>query len=141
MNGGPLHASAVADYGLGVLITGPSGSGKSALALQLMSMGAQLVADDGVLLSRAPDGRVLARAPAAIRGLIEARGIGLLRAGAVDDVPLALVVDLSQVETQRLPPERTTLVLGTELPLLHKVASPHFPAAIRQYLACGRSTS
>jgi HPr kinase/phosphorylase len=126
--------------GRGVLITGPSGSGKSALALELMGMGAQLVADDGVLLSRAPDGRVLARAPASIRGLIEARGVGLLRARAVDDVPLAVVIDLSRVESDRFPPERTTKLLGTELPLLHKVESPHFSAAIRQYLAEGRSS-
>jgi HPr kinase/phosphorylase len=140
VSGRPLHASAVAVDGRGVLITGPSGSGKSALALELMGMGAQLVADDGVLLSRAPDGGVTARAPASIRGLIEARGVGLLRARAVDDVPLALVVDLSQVESDRLPPERTKTLLGTELPLLHKVESPHFSAAIRQYLAEGRSS-
>jgi HPr kinase/phosphorylase len=140
VTGRPLHASAVAVEGRGVLITGPSGSGKSSLALELIGMGASLVADDGVLLSRGPEGRVIARAPAAIRGLIEARGVGLLRARAADDVPLALVVDLSQVESDRLPPERTTTLLGTELPLLHKVESPHFPAAIRQYLAAGRSS-
>ena len=139
MDGQPLHASAVAFADRGALITGPSGSGKSALALELISRGARLVADDGVLLSRAPDGRVLARAPAAIRGLIEARGVGLLRAEPVDDVPLALVIDLSRTEEERLPPARTTALLGATLPLLHKVASPHFAAAVRQYLAGGRS--
>jgi HPr kinase/phosphorylase len=134
----PLHASAIAVGGRGALLTGPSGSGKSALALELIALGARLVADDAVLLRRA-EGEVLARAPAATRGLVEARGVGLLRAEPLDDVPLALVVDLSQTETERLPPHRTTTLLGVELPLLHKVASPHFSAAIRQYLAGGRS--
>ena len=136
----PLHASAVALNGRGALITGPSGSGKSSLALELIAMGARLVADDGVLLSRAADGSVLARSPASIRGLIEARGVGVLRAEPLDEAPIALVIDLSQVETERLPPERTTTLLGVTLPLLHKVASPHFSVAIRQYLAEGRST-
>jgi HPr kinase/phosphorylase len=128
----------VALNGRGVLITGPAGSGKSALALDLISLGAQLVADDGVLLARHGD-RLLARAPAAIRGLIEARGVGLLRADPVDDVSVTLVVDLGLTETERLPPFRTREIEGVTLPLLHKVASPHFAPAVRQYLACGRS--
>jgi HPr kinase/phosphorylase len=134
----PLHASAVALNGRAALITGPSGSGKSALALGLIALGARLVADDGVLLRRDGDG-LLARAPEAIRGLIEARGVGLLRADPLDDVPLGLVVDLGQIETERLPPWRRTMLLGLALPLLHKVESPHFAAAVRQYLAEGRS--
>ncbi len=134
----PLHASAVALGGRAVLITGPAGSGKSALALELIALGAQLVADDGVILTRDGD-RLLARAPDPIRGLVEARGVGLLRADALDDVPLALVIDMGQTETDRLPPQRGTTVLGVALPLLHKVASAHFAAAVRQYLTHGRA--
>jgi HPr kinase/phosphorylase len=78
-------------------------------------------------------------APEAVRGLIEARGVGLLRAEALDEAPLALAVDLGQVETERLPPERTVLLRQVAIPLLHKVESRCFPAAIRQYLVCGRS--
>ena len=133
-----LHASAVALDGRAALITGPSGSGKSALALALIAMGARLVADDGVILRRDGD-RLLARAPDPIRGLIEARGLGLLHADPLDDVPLALVVDLGATETERLPPWRTAMILGLPLPLLHKVESPHFAAGVRQYLAHGRS--
>jgi HPr kinase/phosphorylase len=135
----PLHASAVAVAGQGLLITGPSGSGKSSLALQLMALGADLVADDGVRLSVDGDGRLRARAPDPIRGLIEARGVGLLRARVLDDVVLALVVDLSTVETDRLPQPRTVTLHGVVLPLLHKVESACFPAALRQYLVMGRS--
>jgi HPr kinase/phosphorylase len=133
-----LHASAVAIGGRAVLITGPSGSGKSGLALQLIALGARLVADDGVIL-RSEGGQLLARAPDAIRGLIEARGVGLLNAEPLDDVPLSFVVDLGTSETERLPPRRTTTLLGVVLPLLHKVESLHFAAAVRQYLAQGRS--
>lgn len=137
MAGQPLHASAVALGGRALLITGPAGSGKSALALELMALGARLVADDGVILRRDGD-RLLARAPDAIRGLIEARGVGLLRADPIDDVPVALVVDMGRTETERLPPRRTTEIEGITLPVLHKVASHHFTAAVRQYLAGGR---
>lgn len=139
MDDQPLHASAVAFAGRGVLILGPSGSGKSSLALDLIGLGATLVADDAVRLARGPGGRLLARAPERVRGLIEARGVGLLRAAALDEAPVELVVDLARVETHRLPPERTTTWLGVTLPLLHKVESRCFPAAIRQYLLEGRS--
>ena len=124
--------------GRAVLITGPSGSGKSGLALDLLALGARLVADDGVILRREGE-RLLARSPDAIRGVIEARGIGLLNAEPLDDVPVALVVDLGTTETERLPPWRTTTLDGIAIPLLHKVESLHFAAAVRQYLAHGRS--
>ena len=67
-----IHASAVALDGQGVLILGPSGAGKSALALQLIGLGAQLVGDDRIALDRV-GGDVIASAPAALAGLIEAR--------------------------------------------------------------------
>lgn len=119
------------------MITGSSGSGKSGLALDLMAHGARLVSDDRVVLSR--DGRAItASAPDAISGLIEARGIGLLNAETSDPVPLALVVDLDQTETARLPEARQTVLLGRKVALLWKVDSPHFPAALVQYLKSGR---
>ena len=135
----PLHASAVAIDGRAVLITGPSGSGKSSLALDLLALGARLVADDGVIIRREGE-RLLARSPDPIRGLIEARGVGLLRAEPLDDMPVTLVVDLGTTETERLPPWRTTTIAGITIPLLHKVESVHFAAAVRQYLAHGRSS-
>ena len=97
-----LHASCVALAGRGVLICGKSGSGKSALALQLMAYGAVLVADDRTLVAR-EGGRLTARAPAPIRGLIEARGMGLISAKASAAAALIACADLDQVETERLP--------------------------------------
>ncbi|MCV2867772.1 HPr kinase/phosphatase C-terminal domain-containing protein [Defluviimonas sp. WL0002] len=132
-----LHAACVSLDGRGVLILGPSGSGKSALSLQLMAYGCALVADDGVEIV-VRDGVAIASAPPTIRGLIEARGIGLLAAEPAPSAPLVLAVDLSLVETDRLPPFRQTSIAQCVVPVLHRVESAHFPAAILQYLKAGR---
>jgi len=137
-----LHASCVALDQRGVLILGASGRGKSGLALRLMSYGASLVADDRTCLYLQDDSDgplVFADAPQVLRGLIEARGIGLLTAEAVGPVPVTLVVDLDQTEETRLPPLQHMDLLGQRLPLVHMVDSPAFPAAILQYLKGGRS--
>jgi len=131
-----LHATTVAIDGRGVLIRGASDSGKSALALQLMALGALLVADDRTNLTKGPP--VIASCPAPLHGLIEARFVGLLHAQMSEPVPLALIVDLGQFETDRLPPARSEEILGQMLPLLHNVAAPYFPGAIMQYMIKGR---
>lgn len=132
-----LHASCVALNGRGVVIHGASGSGKSGLALDLMALGAGLVADDRVILIlRGQD--IIATAPEPIAGLIEARGIGLLNAAPHGPVPVACVVDLNQIEAERMPPLRETILLGQSVPLLFKVDTPHFPASLVQYLRAGR---
>ena len=73
-----LHASAVAVEGRGCLITGAAGSGKSTLALEMVALGAELVADDRVDIRRSGKALLLS-APASIAGLVEARGVGILR--------------------------------------------------------------
>ena len=123
--------------GRGVLILGPSGAGKSGLALQLMALGARLVADDRTRLNPRA-GRLIARAPSAIAGRIEARGLGILAADALQEAPVTLIVDPGQTETDRLPPERRLILLGCTVPLCHGSSSGHFPAAIVQYLRAGR---
>ncbi|MGR3453320.1 HPr kinase/phosphorylase [Pseudooceanicola sp.] len=139
-DGAPLciHATAVAHAGRGLIILGASGSGKSALALELMARGAQLVADDRVDL-RLREGAVIASAPATLRGRIEARFVGILHAETVDEAPITLAVDLDEPETQRLPPRRSKKLLGVMIPLLHNAGNPSFSAAILQYLKAGRS--
>ena len=131
------HASCVALSGRGVLILGAAGSGKSALALQLMALGAALVADDRTQIGLA-GGWPMARAPAALRGLIEARGFGLLAADHAAAARIVLAVDLDRTETERLPPERALDLLGQPVPLFHKFEGAHFPAAILQYLKGGK---
>jgi HPr kinase/phosphorylase len=128
-----LHASCVAVQGRGVLILGCSGAGKSALALQLMAYGADLVSDDRTELT-ANGAALIARSPTALQGLIEARGLGLLQAPFIPQAKIALVIDLDQTETNRLPPERHISLLGISRPLVLAVPQAHFPAAILCYL-------
>lgn len=130
-----LHASAVIAHERGVLIIGASGSGKSSLALQLMALGATLVSDDQTMLSRV-DEMVHMTAPESIAGLIEARGVGILRARNTG-ARLHLVVDMDQAETKRLPDAHSKTILGQTLPCLHKVDSPAWPSAVMQYLKGG----
>jgi HPr kinase/phosphorylase len=137
MNDPIVHASTVAFGDAGVIILGASGSGKSSLALQLMSLGAVLVADDQTCLTATETG-VMASAPARLRGLIEAHGLGILRAATVASVRLVLVVDLDQRETQRHPPRRRHGLHGHEIDLVLGQTGPHFPASLMCYVAGGR---
>jgi serine kinase of HPr protein (carbohydrate metabolism regulator) len=112
-----FHASTVARGDRAIVITGPSGSGKSDLALRLLDHGFQLVSDDQTIISR--DGeRLLASAPPNIAGKIEVRGIGIVDMDAANDVPVALVVELTS-EIHRLPDDsRERLILGIGVPLV-----------------------
>jgi len=113
-----VHSTAVAIDGRAILLRGPPGAGKSDLALRLIDRGALLVADDQTELRRF-DGQILARAPAAIAGLIEVRGVGILRVDAMAEAPLALVADLiASTEIERLPESRTENVFGLPIPLI-----------------------
>lgn len=129
------HATTVAVAGRGVMIEGPSGSGKSALALDLMAHGAQLVADDRTRVRRgAGPVRIWAEAPETLPALIEARGIGLLPARLAGPVPLVAVVRLDQTEAARLPEPRLCTILGCEITLFHPPVRGAFTPALLQYL-------
>jgi len=122
-----VHASTVAIDGRAVLITGPSGSGKSDLALRLIDRGFILVGDDQTIVRR--DGeRLVASAPARIAGKLEVRGIGIIEMETASDVPVALLVELTS-EIERLPADiRTSTILGVSLPLVsidaHAASAP-----------------
>lgn len=132
-----VHGSCVAVDGRGLLILGPSGSGKSSLALRLLSLGAQLVADDRTLLS-VEAGRLVARCPGPIAGLIEVRTVGILRAPSLELAELVLVADLGKTETERLPPPRQITILGCGVDLVLQGQNDHFPDALMLYLRHGR---
>ncbi|MSP02939.1 MAG: aldolase [Acetobacteraceae bacterium] len=106
-----IHGTCVARGEAGVLIVGPSGSGKSDLALRLISKGFVLVADDRVEIA---GGR--ARAPDSLAGLMEVRGLGIVRLPYVSDVTLKVVISLTP-HPERLPkPERHPVL---DLPVVH----------------------
>jgi serine kinase of HPr protein (carbohydrate metabolism regulator) len=112
-----VHASSVALEGRAVLITGPSGSGKSDLTLRLLDRGFTLVSDDQTLVHRDGD-RLIATAPPTIAGKLEIRGIGIVEMETVSEVPVALLVELTS-EIRRLPDDsRERPVLGVPLPLV-----------------------
>jgi len=112
-----LHASTVALDGRAVIISGPSGSGKSDLALRLLDRGFVLVSDDQTVVKK--DGeRLIATAPPTIAGKLEVRGIGIVEMERAENVPIALAVELTS-EIQRLPDDsRERMILGVHLPLI-----------------------
>ena len=117
-----VHATAVAIEGRAVLLRGPSGCGKSDLALRLIDAGARLVADDQSELVRVGDD-ILVRPPAAIAGLFEVRGVGIVRIEPVMDAPLRLVADLAGSNTiERLPSPSFERILGIEVPQISLAA-------------------
>ncbi|MEO1238219.1 MAG: serine kinase [Pseudomonadota bacterium] len=132
----PVHATAVAYGAAGVLITGAPGAGKSALALHLLALGAMLVADDRVVLTRQDDA-VVASAPPGLEGRIEARGIGVVRTGWQPRAVVHLVADLDTSPGGRLPDPQTRTLLGCALPLIAIGGLAHAAPAVRAILTGG----
>jgi hypothetical protein len=135
-----IHASCVAIAGKGVLLLGESGAGKSDLALRLVDDGALLVADDRTELYVAR-GRLCARAPKSIAGLMEVRGLGIIALPFAKSTALALAVELGKLP-ERLPePGFYTPVKGAKpVPLIRLEGHSSAPARIRLALkAFGKS--
>jgi serine kinase of HPr protein (carbohydrate metabolism regulator) len=109
-----IHANCIAIGGRGVLIAGPSGSGKSDLALRLLDRGAVLVSDDYTIV-QASDGRLFASPPERIAGRIEVRGIGIVARPFNAAVPIALFIGLAGTP-ERLPEPQHRIIAGIPLP-------------------------
>ena len=111
-----LHATCVAIGGRAVLIDGPSGSGKSDLALRLIDRGAVLVADDQTEVRMEAD-RLYAHAPVTIAGRLEVRGMGIVRVPHLPSAPLALAVRIGSPE--RMPEiVEVRVIEGRSLPAI-----------------------
>ena len=114
-----IHATCVAIGGRGVLITGPSGSGKSDLALRLIDRGALLVSDDYTSVTRV--GAALeARAPANIAGRMEIRGIGIVERETLECAPVALYIAATSTPA-RMPDAESAVITGVVIPRLDLV--------------------
>jgi len=134
-----IHASAVLVGARAVLIRGPAGSGKSRLAYELIEAArrgslafARLVADDRVHLEVA-DGRLLACPAEKLAGLLEVRGVGIVRLPYEPSAVIGLVVDLAAADAERLPAQesRRTEIAGIVLPRLAVAAGVDaLPAAV-----------
>jgi len=132
-----VHGVAVEVYGVGILLEGPSGIGKSESALFLVERGHRLVADDRVELMRLPSRGVKASPPVLLRDHLEVRGLGILNIRALfgatavrEEVDLELVVELRRAQDaeddgDRLGLEQPTKdVLGMALPLVRIPVRP-----------------
>jgi len=114
-----LIARRVAGHWRGALIEGPSGVGKSDLALRALDQGFRLVSDDYTLVF-ASNGQLFGRAPDALAGLIEVRGLGVLPQGRLPLCRVRLLVrcvDRPQA-VERLPEPAVEMVVGVALPVL-----------------------
>jgi HPr kinase/phosphorylase len=145
MTSATIHASAVLTGARAVLIRGPSGAGKSRLALGLIEAGrtgalrfARLVGDDRVHV-QAAGGRLLVRPAETLAGLIEVRGLGILRLSYEPSAVVGLVVDLG-ANAERLPQatERQVDIEGVSLPRLAVAAGQGALPAVLTLLTCGR---
>ena len=112
-----IHASCVAAAKRGVLILGPSGHGKSDLALRLIDRGAELVADDRCDVWH-EDGALWCRPPAALAGRIEVRGIGIVERPWTASTRLALAVRLADRYDRMPSANEAEMVAGHALPAL-----------------------
>lgn len=111
-----VHGTSVAWKQAALLLRGPSGSGKSDLALRLVEAGAGLIADDQTCLAMRK-GRLTASSPPPIADLLEIRGIGIVQVAAASAAPLVLVVDLVLPENLvRSPKAAHCTYLGVTLP-------------------------
>ena len=113
-----IHATCVAFGDIGILLRGPSGAGKSDLALRLIEAGARLVADDRVRLATEA-GILRASPPDELAGLLELRGVGLVRLPNVSGVSIYLVADIAPSGAsgvpERLPAEDWCMCSGVRI--------------------------
>ena len=134
---GLVHATCIEVGGIGLLLRGPSGSGKSDLALRLIDADAALVADDQAFL-QVRGGRLVARPPDTLAGRLEVRGLGILELPHRAEAEVGLVVDLRPGEQQeRLPAPLQAEILGLSLPRLR--LDPFGPSAAAKLRLAARS--
>lgn len=136
-----LHGSLVVVGGIGVLILGPSGVGKSECVIELIRRGQKLVADDVVRLATDEAGRLVGWCPPAIRHFVEVRGLGLMSVAdlfgddsTLEECEIGFVVRLESM-TPGAPFERIGLERDRETILGHEVPTVRLPVHAASNLA------
>lgn len=133
-----LHGVYMEVMGVGVLITGESGMGKSELALELLSRNHRLIADDAVEFSRTNPDVLLGRSPEMLSGLLEVRGLGILNARAMfgdtairSEKTLRLILRLEQMKKHRMgkidrlqAEQKTRRILDVDIPEVTLYVAP-----------------
>lgn len=112
-----IHATFVLLNKRGILLQGESGSGKSDIALRLIeNKGAELVADDAVEIF-VRNGKLLGKAPDNLKGMLEVRGIGIVRYPYIKDATVDVLVELKNrpEEIERMPIKQQEIILGLEI--------------------------
>lgn len=148
-----LHGVLIEIFGLGVLLSGPSGVGKSELALEMLARGHRLIADDAAEFSLASDGRVVGRCPPLLYGFLEVRGLGVLHVGRMFGEPalraskaLDLILRLSPPGEAVDPPDRLRgrrhdrVVCGVSIPEIGLPVRPGQSLATLVEAACRDQT-
>ena len=124
-----LHSSCVVVRTSGVLILGPSGSGKSSLALRLIGLGGTLISDDRTVLTHR-NKHIIATCPKPIQGRIEARGVGIIKLIPKNCAKISLVVDMGSEGIGRLPKNEKYNLFGVDIPLIRSAPLDAFAEAI-----------
>ncbi len=130
-----MHAVLVDVYGVGVLLTGESGVGKSESALELVKRGHQLVADDVVDIRRVSENRLIGMAPEAVRHFMEIRGLGIIDIRAMFGIGSVLMnkgIDMEvHLEPWKEKKEYDRLGLAEEFTTILDVRIPHLVVPVR----------
>ena len=113
-----IHGTCVAIGNEAILFRGPSGSGKSDLALRVINSGGRLISDDQTIISRQED-ELFMSSPENLRDKIEVRGVGIVNMPAKNEARLALVLDMMPPEKiDRIPILQFCWYLGLQVPVL-----------------------
>ncbi|MCR9212749.1 MAG: HPr kinase/phosphatase C-terminal domain-containing protein [Proteobacteria bacterium] len=130
-----VHGNSVEINGKGILLTGPSGSGKSDLTLRLIDGGARLISDDYTEIS-SESGQAIMSPPVEIAGRLEIRGVGLMKLSHCRDIPLHLVFDLkNRTEIERMPEHLSMSFDGVTVPVRQIDPFTASAAAIVRHMA------
>ena len=114
-----IYATCVNLNSKGILILGHSGSGKSDLALRLITMfSAKLVSDDRTDIQN-DKGCLIAKAPDILKGLLEVRGVGIIKTEHIEKTKIDLVIKLTSENIERMPDHKEIEIEGVKIPLFY----------------------